>query len=250
MELNWSTILLEIINFLVLVWILKRFLYRPVLNIIEKRRADIDQTLNDAKKMHADATALQQQYEGRLVDWEQEKQHEREKLQHELQQERTKLFDQLKLDLTNERKKAEIIQQRQQTTQQQHYQEKAVNQGARFASKILRDLATPELQQQLFLLMIKQLSHLPEERLSSLRQTCSQPMEQISVNSAFPLNNDQKTQLQNALWKFCESSIPINYEQNNDLLAGLRISLGSWVLRMNLQDELSGFAALSHEQTY
>ncbi len=39
MELNWSTLLLEIVNFLVLVWILKRFLYRPVLQVIEERRS-------------------------------------------------------------------------------------------------------------------------------------------------------------------------------------------------------------------
>ena len=38
MELSGSTFVLEIINFLILVWILKRFLYKPVLGVIAKRR--------------------------------------------------------------------------------------------------------------------------------------------------------------------------------------------------------------------
>ena len=39
MELDWTTFILEIINFLVLVWILHRFLYQPVMNVIAQRRA-------------------------------------------------------------------------------------------------------------------------------------------------------------------------------------------------------------------
>ena len=51
MELNWSTFILEIINFLVLIWILKRFLYKPVLDVIARRRAGIEKTLSDAREM-------------------------------------------------------------------------------------------------------------------------------------------------------------------------------------------------------
>ena len=42
MELSWSTFFLEIINFLVLVWILKRFLYKPVMDVIARRREGIE----------------------------------------------------------------------------------------------------------------------------------------------------------------------------------------------------------------
>jgi len=48
LELSWSTFLLEIINFLVLVWILKHFLYKPVLDVIARRRSGIEKTLADA----------------------------------------------------------------------------------------------------------------------------------------------------------------------------------------------------------
>ena len=33
------------------------------------------------------------------------------------------------------------------------------------------------------------------------------------------------------------------------LVAGLRIIIGAWVLRINLQDELSGFVELAHENS-
>ena len=73
MELNWSTFLLEIINFLVLVWILKRFLYRPVLSVLDKRRKSIEESLNEATNRHTQAIALEQQYKQRLEEWALEK---------------------------------------------------------------------------------------------------------------------------------------------------------------------------------
>ena len=82
MELNWTTVILEIINFLVLVWILKRFLYRPVLQVIEERRARIEATLAEAKEQQEAAERLQPQYENRLAEWQRDKQTAREAFEH------------------------------------------------------------------------------------------------------------------------------------------------------------------------
>ncbi|WP_455217710.1 F0F1 ATP synthase subunit delta [Kaarinaea lacus] len=247
MELSWSTFLLEIINFLVLVWILKRFLYRPVMEIIEKRRNNIEDSLNQAKKLHSEAELQQQQYENRLADWEREKQHARDQLAEELQVERNKLFQQLNTELTNERQKAAVIEQRQQIEMQQHLQEKALTQGARFAAKILHSVASVEVQNKLIEMLLTQLAQLPEEHITSLQHNCKKPMDKIIISSAFVINTEQQQALRQALQKFCDPDIDIEYNQDAELIAGLRVTLGSWVLRLNLQDELSGFAALSHE---
>ena len=51
MELNWSTFVLEIVNFVVLVFILQRFLYRPVLAVIERRRKSVEDRLSEAHRI-------------------------------------------------------------------------------------------------------------------------------------------------------------------------------------------------------
>lgn len=66
MQIDWTTFTLEIINFLVLVWILQRFLYRPVLNALDKRAARMRQQAEDAADARTKAEALKQQYETRL----------------------------------------------------------------------------------------------------------------------------------------------------------------------------------------
>ena len=60
MHFDWSTFALQTINFAVLVWLLHRFLYRPVLRLIDARRAEID-------KQYAEAHAVETKAEEQLA---------------------------------------------------------------------------------------------------------------------------------------------------------------------------------------
>ena len=55
MEVDWFTVIAQILNFLVLVWLLKRFLYKPVLNAIDEREKKIASELEDAAIHKAEA---------------------------------------------------------------------------------------------------------------------------------------------------------------------------------------------------
>jgi len=101
--LSWPTFILEIVNFLVLVWILKRFLYRPILQAIEERKARIEKTLADAKARQNEGEALEQQFQKRLADWEDEKQRLRAEVTQEIAGRRTQLLAALDDSLKQER---------------------------------------------------------------------------------------------------------------------------------------------------
>lgn len=55
MRIDWYTLALQTVNFAVLVWLLHRFLYRPVLRIVDARRAQIDSESEAARKAAAQA---------------------------------------------------------------------------------------------------------------------------------------------------------------------------------------------------
>lgn len=50
MHLDWSTFALQLVNFAILVWLLQRFLYRPILRVIDARRAAIDRDHAEAER--------------------------------------------------------------------------------------------------------------------------------------------------------------------------------------------------------
>jgi len=247
LELNWSTFLLEIINFLILVWILKHFFYKPVLNVIARRRRSIEESLNDANTLHEDAEALRVQYENRLAEWEKERQAAYTTLDKEIETERARRMEALRATLGEEREKAQIIEQRRLEASRLRAEEMALAQGAQFSTRLLSVAAGPELEQRLLDLLLKELTALPPKQLSTLRAAASKTADRILVASTYPLNDDTRLSLESTLGSVLEVTTPFHYEQDKELLAGLRVTMGSWVLRANLQDELKSFAELAHE---
>jgi F-type H+-transporting ATPase subunit b len=55
MLIDWFTVAAQAVNFLILVWLLKRFLYKPVLAAIDEREKRITTQLQDAEKKKAEA---------------------------------------------------------------------------------------------------------------------------------------------------------------------------------------------------
>lgn len=247
MELSWSTFVLEIFNFLVLVWILKRFLYKPVLDVISRRRAGIEKTLADAKALHADAEKSQEQYEGRLADWQQERRQAREALLRELEAERLVKMTELQSSLELERETAKVAEARRQADAVRKIEETALVQGARFASSLLEQASGPDTEARLVDLVTAELTQLPAERVAALRDSYGKTLESIVVVSAFEIPDDQRQRLKEALATVTNPNMPLRFEQNSELLAGVRIIIGPWVLGVNLQDELKGFVELTHD---
>ena len=84
MQIDWTTFILQIVNFVVLVWLLKRFLYRPVLDAIARRRTAIEQALGEARAAEDRAAGLRGDYEKKIAAWNQESADQRTRLAEEL----------------------------------------------------------------------------------------------------------------------------------------------------------------------
>lgn len=244
MDVNWTSFILEIINFLVLVWILKRFLYKPVLGVIARRREGIEQAMAEAQELKTQAQALQDQYENRLSDWEAEKQQAREALNRDLESERQGRLQELQQALGQEREKAAEAEARRQADARRKAEETALVQAAGFAARLLEALSGPELEAKLLDLLLAQLPQLQAGQVARLRQSHAE--DGIEVCSAYPLDEGQRQALEMALGQLLGTTPTVTYRQEAGLMAGLRISIGAWVLGANLEDELKGFAELGH----
>jgi F-type H+-transporting ATPase subunit b len=102
MEIDWWTLAIQTVNFLVVVWLLSRFLYRPVRRMIEAREADDRKAAEDAAAKAAEAERLRAEYEKKLAEFDAEMRHSEAELHETLQREREET-------LTATRKEAEEI---------------------------------------------------------------------------------------------------------------------------------------------
>jgi len=247
MQLDWSTLLLEVINFLVLVWILKRFLYKPVLNVIAQRKAAIDKTLSDAAALQGDAKELEQKYQSRLADWEREKDGLRRELGEELQVQRERLTTELQSALAQEREKNTVLEQRHLSELETQAVQTGTRRGLQFTSRLLERIAGAELEARFVQLALDDLPHLSDVQKEALRSASRESQRVMKVTSAFPLPAAQREAITETLRGTTRPDVICTFHEDPSLLAGVRISCGPWILRANLQDELAFFAERSSD---
>jgi F-type H+-transporting ATPase subunit b len=66
MQLDYGQIVTQILGFLIVLWIMKRFAWKPLLRILEERKKRVQSELDEAERRKADMEALRQQYEDKL----------------------------------------------------------------------------------------------------------------------------------------------------------------------------------------
>lgn len=247
MDFDWSTFVLEIINFLILVWILKHFLYRPVLRVIARRHADIEQAMVDARRIETEANELKRQSMRELARWEEEKEAAQARLREELAEERDHLMAELQTSVAEERERRRVLDERRQHDFQRSVEEHGILQGASFAATLLGRMATPELEELLYNLLLEDLRGLRAEDKRAVAEAAAATGLQLRVESAFVLGEGRRAELAQALAELAGKTLPVEYRENPDLLAGFWVSIGPLILHANLRDELKFFTgALRH----
>jgi F-type H+-transporting ATPase subunit b len=246
MRIEWTTFAFEIINFLALVWILKRFLYRPVLDTLARRRAGVERTLAEAGEIEARAKALQARYESRLADWEKERTRAREQLDADLAQERVRQMQALTRILAEERARNAAVDAHKLQEIERAQEVRAMAQARRFTATLLGRLADPAVEARLLDLLLEDWESLPEAELVGLRTAAATKDVGIAVTSAFALVPEQRQRITAALAGKLGQDIAMAFGEDRQLLSGLRLSLGPWRLHLNFADELAAFAASSN----
>lgn len=245
MSIDWSTFVLEIINFLVLVWILQRFLYRPVLAVINRRRADIERTLAEAGTREAAARELEARYQGRLDAWEKERAAARADLARQLEAERARQLEAIDVELRQERAKAQAAEERRLAERRQESERAALASGVRFAARLLHATAGPETEGRLIDLAVAELAALSAERLQALRAGWVSAADTARIASAYDLDERRRAAVLAALARVAGREVRTQMQRDPQLVAGIRIVLGDWALGANIADELQAFAELA-----
>ena len=244
MSFDWTTFALEVLNFFVLVWILKHFFYRPVLAVLDERQARLSAERQQAEQMRNDAVTLKSQYETRLEDWQREREQSRRLLDNELTRARASAMESLKKRLADEEAKARARAEALAASREGTLRREALRDAYRTAAAMLKRLAIPELTERVAEVVRDDLATLPEARRSVLRNA-AQALgvgATVDIAVAHRLADPEQALLSNALAQAADRSLAVTFKEAPELIAGVRATVGECLLHANLADELAFFS--------
>lgn len=240
MELDGTTIALQIINFLVLVWLLKRFLYQPILKVISERQQGIEQALRDAQAAESRAHSLREEYEQKLASLQHQHAITMDKLSDDVAAERCRRLEALDKELTAERERQRVLDEKQAVETLRQLRRDANQNSTAFLARLLKRLSGSELDHLLVRTALEDLQNLPAEQANELREAAATVTE-VQLTTARPLSTDDEQQLRQALEGVTQKALTWSLRTDTSLNSGLRIGLGAWRLSLSLADELEFF---------
>jgi F-type H+-transporting ATPase subunit b len=244
MELSWSTLVLEIINFLVLIWILKYFLYTPIQKTIAARKKMVEDNLKHAETLRGEAQNLQLKYENRLADWQLEKERLQKKFQQDLDQWKSAEVVDFEKKLNAEKEALCTREMRKSKEFIEKNAREAMLLAGTFSEKFLKNFADEHLEKKIIEKIILDLRDLPEEKMQLM--TSQSLQDTILIQSTYTINEKQRQSLVKTIEKLGHKKFKVDFSINPELLAGLIIQIGSVVLQANLRDELKFFTEIEN----
>lgn len=241
MQIDLTTFLMEVANFLILVWIMNRLFYKPVQAIIAKRQAAMEEMRSEAEQMRTVATELERAYQGRLASWDAEKAELRRQLQAEIAIERQRLTAGLDTELAEMRDKARVTEERQVEELVRVSEERAIANAGSFASRLLARIANQDLGEQLMEMLLDDLAGLHDEQRRSIVEALGREEAVVRVASAHTLSDTVAERFQERFQAIFPTAQHFRFTVNEALLAGIRVNTGPWNMSANLKDELAFF---------
>ena len=148
MKVNWFTVIAQIINFLILVWLLKRYLYKPILNSVAEREKKIAAQLNDAANKESEAEKEKAEFKQKNILFDQQKAELMNKAIEETNQQRTKFLENARNDANVLRAKLQASFNEAQENMHHEVAQKIQQQVLSITQKTLSSIASSSLEEQ------------------------------------------------------------------------------------------------------
>jgi F-type H+-transporting ATPase subunit b len=239
MLIDWFTVGAQALNFIILVWLLKRFLYKPILNAVDAREKRIAAELADADAKEAEAQKERDEFQHKNEEFDQQRAALLSKATEEAKAERQRLLD-------DARKAADALSAKRQETLRSdaHNLNQAIMRRAQqevfaIARKALTDLATTSLEERMGEIFTSRLRTMDEKAKEGLAQALKTASEPALLRSAFDLPAEQRATIQNALNETFSAEVRVRFKTAPDLVSGIEFTTNGQKVAWSIADYLA-----------
>lgn len=240
MKIDWITVAAQIVNFLILVWLLKRFLYAPVMRAMEQREQRIRERLEEAETSRAAAEQEARAYRERQQTLEQQREQFLAEAREAAEAQRVALEAEARQDIENRRRDWTGQLENQRESFLRELRRQAARQFHALARRTLTDLANAELEEQIALSFIAQIDALPAEVKEKVAGECARQVH-ITVLSLFELSATARRHLTRALHEWLGEAVQVDYEPRPTASCGIELRVGSESVAWNMGSYLDEF---------
>jgi F-type H+-transporting ATPase subunit b len=238
MHFDWSTLVLQTINILVLLWLLRRFLFRPVVAIIAERKEAAEKLLADADAARDQAEAAASQAAIREKTLAADSEHILAHAHAAAETERAKLLERTAQEAARAHDAALASLELDRARMRRELEGEARTLAVTIASRLVDRMPSQALNAALLQSLDTWLGTLPPEKLGALAQA-NEPLE---VVTAARLDDPTQAACRDMLGRSLGGTPTLQFAVDPSLIAGVELRGSHGTLRNNWRADLDHIA--------
>lgn len=234
MLIDWFTVGAQTLNFLILVWLLQRFLYKPILRAIDAREKRIAWALTEADGKMAEAQKERAAFQRKSEELDGQRAALVRQMTADVEAERLRLLDEARLEADALRAKRMELLRNDAQTLRQAISRRTQQEVFAITRKTLSDLASASLEERMVEVFVRQLHALNEQDMEGLKSAFKTASGTATVRSAFDLPAAQRAALENVIKELFAVEAPLRFETAPNLVSGLDLTANGQKITWNI----------------
>lgn len=241
MTFDWFTLVAQLVNFGLLILLLRLFLYKPVLNVMEQREQRLRSRWDEAERLKGEAEAEAARLAEANAELERSRRQRLEAAKAEAEELRTTRLKEAEREVARERERqlAALAESRERLADD--LQVRSARLLVEELEASLKELADESLEERTVERFIARLDELDEESVAELRTAAlsARPV----VNTAYELEEPLAARLTEAVELLLDGGEPPTFETDESLLFGVELAVGAMRLSFSGRDRLAALGA-------
>lgn len=236
--IDWFTVIAQIVNFLILVGLLRYFLYGRILAAMDKRQQEIAAHWDEVQRQRDEA---QKELESaRQTNQQLDEQREQllAKVRDDVEQHRQQLTAKVRGEVDELQERWSHAIQEETDSFLRDLRRRASERVCAIARRVLADLAGANLEQQIVAHFLRRVERLQDNERQAVITAFQEGNHVAVVQTTCELANDQRSIISSALRERFVSDLDVHFEQSDDLLCGIALQTNAHTLAWNLRDYL------------
>lgn len=242
MLIDWFTVIAQVVNFLILVWLLKRFLYRPILNAIDARENRIASELADAETKKTEAIKERDEYQHKIEEFDKERAANMDQMTGEVASERQRLLDAVRQETSDLRARQQEAMKSEQRSLSRELTQRAREEVFSIARKTLADLAGTTLEERMIDVFLRRLQGLGDDDMAELESGFNTSDGPLFVRTAFDLSPEYLSVIETAIKDTFGKEREVQFETAPDLVSGIELSMNGQRVGWSIADYLGSLS--------
>jgi F-type H+-transporting ATPase subunit b len=222
MHIDWWTLALEAINFLILVWLLQRFLYKPVMGIVARRRKEMDAALAEAEEARRQTEAEATAYREKIAAAETERLDLIRDARAQIDEERSKVLAEARQEADGLLSKQRQAIADERTSAFENLREGAADLAVSLATTLLREATSGSVAETFLERLCRRFVELPDAEKARLLGPATEPGV-LRVDTYPVLTKAEQRRWRERLSEIIGDRWTIEFDADANLVAGVRM---------------------------